>query len=237
MAARELSAVLEAAKQRLGQNIGPALDYLATREAVNLAWYLEEKIVKARDEEVRDHVRVLKYANIFCRKGANVTFLQETSGVKTPDLKVELEPPGFFLEVKKFRLVPHTANPVSKIVAAVTAKRLQLPSNEVGFVAIDNFDLGLEWDDQGGLTHHHIDEALCELERSAGENPNGWQKPSGAIIAASTSGGLGVQIPHFVWINKKSKPPVSEEVARWLSSLFADVDTEISMQVLRRKLT
>jgi hypothetical protein len=233
MVARELSAVLKAAKQRLGR---PALDYLATREAVNLAWYLEEKIIKARDEEVGDHVRVLKYADILCRKGAKVTFLRETWGVKTPDLKVELEPSKFFLEVKRFRPVPNTANPASKIVAAVTAKRLQLPSNEVGFVAIDNFDLHLESEDQCGLTDRHIHEALWELERSAGENPNGWQKPSGVIIAASTSGGLGTQIPHFVWMNKKSKPPASEEAARWLSSLFADVDTEISREVLRRKV-
>ncbi len=229
--------VLDAAKKRLGQNIEPVLDYLAKCGAVNLEWYLERKIVEVGDSESeQDNRRVLKYAYNFCRSGAKVTFVRESSdpGVKTPDLKVEMGESQFYVEVKKFRAVGvdksrvgSAPDPISKIVGAVTWKRAQLPPWEVGFVAIDNFDHGLEWDDEGGFTHDHLVKALCELQRSAAQNPSGWKKPGGVIISANTTGGVvtvsdsapvQVEIPHFVWINEHSRPPVPERLAQWVSS-------------------
>ncbi len=220
--------VFEAAKERLGQNIEPSLDYLVKCDAVNLVWYLKEKIVELTDcEQVKDHLRPLKYAYIFCRKGAKVTFVRESAS-GTPDLMVEIGQHGFYVEVKKFRVQGSSTTPVEKIVNAVTIKRGQLPDSEVGFVAIDNFDPGLERADQGGLSHEHFDAALCELEHLATANPNGWQKPSGVIIAASTSGGIGISIPYFVWVNKQSKPLVPEGLAGWLSSSLTNAEERSS---------
>ena len=111
--------VLDAAIDVLGHNRGPLLDYLAERGAVNLEWYLQRKIIDVNALECSDNERVLKYAYNFCLSAAEVTFLRESSapGVKTPDLKVEMEPYLFYVEVKKFRGPGSgTGDPASKIV-------------------------------------------------------------------------------------------------------------------------
>lgn len=195
-------------------------------------WYIREKIVKApHAERRRDNGRVLKYAYNFCRNGGNVTFVREVrdrSGVKTPDLKVAIEQRAFtfYAEVKNFPFQGNSAStyPESKVVDAVRQKRRQLPDSEVGFVAIDNFDLHLELDGRA-MTHAHIDEALCELERLATENPNGWQEPSGVIIAASTSGGAfsgPVSIPHLVWMNRYAAPAAPAWLTQWIANSLPD---------------
>jgi hypothetical protein len=216
--------LIEKAVQRLGQERKPILDRVVECDGGD--WYLREKIVKpANDDTVRDNERALKYAYNFCRNGATVTFVHEGSG-KTPDLEVKLEQQRFLVEVKKFRSQSKRASgdPVSKIVTAVTRKRVQLPDSEVGFVAVDNFDLGLESGNAEDLTHDHIVDALCELERLAAENPAGWRKPSGAIVAASTTGGVlsgppvSIPFPHFVWMNGHGDPAAPQVLAAWLRS-------------------
>jgi len=221
------SGLLHLAIERLGSNAKPMLDGLNQFGATNLEWYLSEKILKAPDgEQLKDNRRVLKYANNFCLNHAKVTFVKESSSRNTPDLMVDVGQHRFYVEVKKFRLLENSvaAHRVSKIVGSVSEKRKQLPSDEVGLVAIDNFDLGLESEDGAGFTHDHIVNALCEIERLATENPEGWRKPSGVIVAAHTSGGAlsGVAdnfgIPHFVWINAQSAVPLPDALTGWIRS-------------------
>ena len=164
----------EAAIDLLGPQRGLVIGHLADCGAVNLDWYLQGKIIEAEPLERSDHARVLKYALNFCLNAAVVTFIQESSepGNRTPDLKIATERYSFYVEVKQFRGPgAGTGDPASKIVYAVTEGRTQLPSSDLGFVAIDNFNLDVEWDSEGGQTHEHIVEAFCELERLAAENP------------------------------------------------------------------
>ena len=114
-----------------------------------------------------------------------------------------------------------TGDPVSKIVSAVTKKKTQLPSSEFGFLAIDNFDLGVESDPEGGPTHDYIIEAFCELERLAADNPGGWEAPSGVVIMTSSAEGDAarrMEFPHLIWINHHSSPMVSLDLVAWIAS-------------------
>ncbi len=227
--------LVELAMQSQHPDYRPVIEQLVNLEGGE--WYIREKIVEVQDhDERRDHERVLKYAYNFFRSGATVTFVRESSDAKnkTPDLKVDLDGIPFYVEVKKFRLrVEQTGNPVLKIVAAIGEKRAQLPPSEVGFVAVDNFDLGIESDSEQGMTHEHIEAALCELERLAAVDQDGWRRPSGVIIASSTSGGIGLSIPHFIWTNIHSNPSAPEGLSNWLSSLFAEIDANTSAQLHR----
>ncbi len=235
MMADERAQIIGQAVARLDPLDRPSIERIAGME--NGLWYLKEKINGAPDHKsVLDHTRPLKYAGLFDRADAQITFIREIPNQRTPDLIIEVGRYRFYLEVRKFELqITSSSYPVSKIVSAVTGKRGQLPDNEVGFVAIDNFDIELESVHEA-MPYDHIEAALSELERLATENPAGWKKPSGVIIAASTSGGIGFSIPHFVWVNKQSEPPVSEELAGWIRSSFTDVDREIERQILQRKL-
>ena len=240
----DLRDVLGAAKNVLDQNRGLLLDELGKCGALNLESYLRENILQVRDpESLSDNERPLGYAYSFCRSGATVTFVRKSSksGVKTPDLKVEMgRPPSspFYVEVRKFRFRLEPArDPVSKIVDAVTEKRNQLPPWEVGFIAIDNFDiLGLEGDDEGGLSHEHITQALCELDCLAAQNPSGWERPGGVIVRAATAVGAAaaqMKFPHFLWINEHSRPRVPKRLAEWVASslphgMIFDPDTQCS---------
>jgi len=222
------------------------LDYLVECGAVNLQWYLQEKIVKVKDNQTRrDHERVLKYAYNFCLADANVAFLPEGtgSGVKMPDLRVDVEQASFYMEVKHFRMTLDDGNnPVLKIVATVTGKRSQLPPSELGLIAMDNFDLGLENHDELGLSHEHIVQAICELKRMAAENPAGWEMPSGVVFAACTSGGsvslvqglpAPPMFPHFVWANEQSVPSIPAGTVEWLARALPDgtiFDSDVACQ-------
>ena len=123
-----------------------------------------------------------------------------------------------YVEVRKFRMGEKPSNhPVQKIVDAVRQKRRQLPRFEIGFVAVDNFDLRLE----PRLRHDRIAEGLCEIERLARYNPKGWQRPSGVIVAAASTMGSGPVIhrpPHFVWINRSAECPPPDQLVEWLLS-------------------
>ena len=217
--------IIEKAMQVLPENRRAVLDQLAKRGVVNLNWYLRTKIIAPPEEERLDHMRVLRYAYNFCLAGAGVTLVRESSveSRKTPDLEIEIPASRFFVEVRKFREGSAT-DPVSKIVEAATTKRVQLPDGGVGLVAIDNFDMRLEVGDGGILTHAHILDALCELERLATQHPEGWEKPGGVVFAANTTGGVVsptttspiLEIPHFVWINRQSSPPVPREVENFV---------------------
>jgi hypothetical protein len=204
------------------------------RELKGGEWYIDEKIVHAPDDDQRrDNDRVLKYAYIFSLNGAEVEFVREHKNHQTPDLKVTVNSTTFYVEVKKFGLVGSRSNhPVSKIVSAVTGKKRQLPDHEMGFVAIDNFDIKLELDGEA-MTHDAIEQAIAELERLAAANRSGWRKPSGVIIAASSTGGIGVSIPHFIWLNNEAKPAVPNHLADWIRRLFRRIDEDLTRAVLQ----
>ena len=220
-----LAEALNASKQILGEERGRLLDYLADCRAANLAWYLDRKILGVEEAERYDNGRLFKYAFNFCRTGGKVTFLRESTaaGAKMPDLRIDKEGFEFFVEVKMFRLAsPGTTDPVSKITHAVSQGRKQLPASQIGFVAIDNFDLALEGDDSAGLIDGHFMGALCELHRRAAENPGGWDRPGGVILSASTGSrvnpGEVYDFTDFIWVNQQSRPSVPEQLAEYVSS-------------------
>jgi len=220
----ERARLVEMAAERIHPDYSPVLERLVEFDGGD--WYLREKIIKAPDSDsLTANNRVLKYANYLAEGGARVTFVRE-GWARTPDLRALVNGTAFFLEVRRFRTTDGSAakHPVEKIVSAVTTKRRQLPPSEIGFVAIDNFDLGLESRAERGFTHDHIVDGLCELERCAKSNPEGWRSPSGVIVAAHTSGGAlsgpadNFGIPHFVWINAQSAVPVPDALAGWIRS-------------------
>lgn len=219
----EQAQLIDMVAQRIGAEHTPVLQRVIECDGGD--WYLREKIIKAPDKDsLTANRRVLKYANLLVKGGSQVTFVREGL-TKTPDLKALVERTDFFLEVRRFRATDGLVarHPVQKIVDAVIRKREQLPDTEVGLVAIDNFDLGLESEANAGFTHNHIVNALCELEGRAKDNPEGWRKPSGVIVAAHTSGGAltgppsdSFGMPHFVWINPHAATPLPVDLAGWL---------------------
>lgn len=211
---------LERMVEIYGEDRRPLFELIAGSESEGYEWYLQAKIIDVADSEERlDNDRALKYAYNFCKAGASVTFLKERGNEKTPDLLVEIENLRFFMEVKKFRMKGETSShPVSKVVDAVTSKRTQLPPSELGFVALDNFDISIE----SRMTHENIFEALTELDRASSENPAGWQLPGGVIFAACTLGGVvssleAVVFPHFIWLNQQSQPLIPAALASWIA--------------------
>ena len=221
----ERARLVQMAAQRIHRDYTPVLERLVECEGGDR--YLRERIIKAPDaDSLTANSRVLKYANYLVEGGARVTFVREGRD-KTPDLRALVDGITFFLEVRRFRTTDGSAarHPVEKIVGAVTTKRGQLPPSEIGFVAIDNFDLGLESHDERGFTHDHIVDGLCELERCAKSNPEGWRSPSGVIVAAMSTGGTGsgvLRIPHFVWVNGSSDTPPPDELIQWISAALRD---------------
>ena len=221
----ERAQLIEMAARRIHPDYTPVLERLVECDGGD--WYLREKIIKAPDtDSLTANGRVLKYANCFVEGGARVTFVRE-GPAKTPDLWALVNGTAFFLEVRRFRMneqVP-TRHPALKIVDAVVAKRSQLPDSDVGFVAIDNFDLFLESGDERGFTHEHIVDGLTELERRSRSNPEEWRQPSGVILKAMSSGGASSvmpRIPHFVWVNSASARPSSASLVRWITSALPD---------------
>ena len=225
MAGEERARLIERAAQRIHPDYTPVLERLVECEGGER--YLKERIIKAPDtDSLTANSRVLKYANYLVEGGARVTFVREGRG-KTPDLMALVDGITFFLEVRRFRTTDGSVakHPVEKIVGTVTTKRGQLPPSEIGFVAIDNFDLGLESHDERGFTHDHIVDGLCELERCAKSNPEGWRSPSGVIVAAMSTGGAGsgvLCIPHFVWVNGSSDTPPPDRLIQWISAALRD---------------
>jgi hypothetical protein len=221
MVGEERALLIERAAQRIHPDYTHVLERLVECEGGER--YLKERIIKAPDiDSLTANSRVLKYANYLVEGGARVTFVREGRG-KTPDLMALVDGITLFLEVRRFRTTDGSAakHPVEKIVGAVTTKRGQLPPSEIGFVAIDNFDLGLESHDARGFTHDHIVDGLCELERCAKSNPEGWRSPSGVIVAAMSTMGSGTIIhrpPHFVWINRGAECPPPAHLVDWLLS-------------------
>jgi hypothetical protein len=219
----KLPELIEAAGACLGQERVPLLQQIATSGAIDFDWYLEEKIVGVADpDEQRDNERVLKYAFNFGLSGAKVTFVRELPHRRTPDILVVI--PSFNksinVEVRKFRLhggsTPHRE---LKILDAIVSKRNQLPHGELGVVAIDNFDIGLE----PALTHTHISEAFEEADRLATDNPPGWERPGAVVVAPCTPGRISsATFPHFVWINRCGKPLLNPQVGSWLASSLPD---------------
>ena len=209
--------LVEKAAELLGQDTVPILTRLMKCDGGD--WYLQEKIAGAPNHEtLLDNTRPLKYAACFVDNGATVAFVRETS-TQTPDLRVEVGLRTFYVEVRKFRMGLGDAplHPASKIVDAVQRKRSQLPRGEIGFVAIDNFDLRLE----PGFRHNLIAEGLREIGRMAASNPNGWRRPSGVIVSAASnvSSGPGwVDFPHFIWRNQHGECPPPDQLVKWLVS-------------------
>jgi hypothetical protein len=220
----EQQEILEAALVRLGDDRRALLALLRDRGAIDLDWYLREKIVRPRDDgEVSDHARALKYAFTFVQHGATVAFLREANS-RQPDLRVQVEDLSFYVEIRKFRSqLNSSTNPVSKVVDAVVAKKTQLPKGQLGFIAIDSFDhFGIE-SEGFGFTHDHIFDALSEIERIANESPQDWYFLGGLLFAASTNGGTSTpSIPHFIWINRISEPSVPARLVEWLSESLPD---------------
>src|SRR4051812_23859688 len=65
------------------------LDELLRLDVRHLDWYVQDKIIRRQDkEEIRDHLRVFKYAYRFARKDAVVWFLRESPPAPRPDLHV-----------------------------------------------------------------------------------------------------------------------------------------------------
>ncbi|MDO8612030.1 MAG: hypothetical protein Q7R32_04315 [Dehalococcoidia bacterium] len=194
----ERAQLIEEAAAHLGGDTKAILQRLAECDGGD--WYLREKIVRAPNgDALLDNSRPLKYAYNFLLKGASVTFVREGRD-PSPDLMVTVGGFTFYVEVRKFRMGAGrgASDPVSKIVDAVDEKRSQLPDGSIGFVAIDNFDIRLE----PRFTHERMKDALIEIERRATENPDGWRKPSGVIVATATSigGGPGIERPpHLLW--------------------------------------
>lgn len=229
--------MIEQARQRL--HPWSDVDVAAIAECENGLWYLKTKIIEPHsNEEVLNHRRVLKYARDFAKRSANVAFLRE-GPQQTADLKVQIGMWTIFVEVGKFepRVGDGTSYPAQKIVSAVEVKRAQLPEGEIGFVAVDNFDLNVESMPDEGFTHAHITDGLCELDRLARENPGGWRNPSGVIVAAHTSGGASSvwppAIPHYIWVNSKARPPTPPEVVEFMRSSLPNgelFDTRIRAQ-------
>ena len=207
--------LIEKAAQRLGQDTKPILDRIV--ECDGGEWYLREKIVKAPDDDaLLDNSRPLKYAFNFLLNGAKIGFVRE-GAEPTSDLMASVKGVTFYVEVRKFRMGIHEASgyPVSKIVDAITQKRNQLPKSEIGFVAIDNFDIRLE----PGFGHELIDDGLREVERLARANPEGWRRPSGVILATASAMGSGPYIdlpPHLVWTNPSAERSAPTLLIEWL---------------------
>jgi len=215
----ERAKLIESAAECLGQNTKPILARLVECDGGD--WYLREKIVKAPDRErVRDNSRVLKYAAHFEANGGKITFVRERSG-RTPDLEVGVAECKFYMEVRHFRMSEEDASSgqASRIVDVVTKKKRQLPPSQIGFVAIENSDLRLESSDEDDLTHDHIVEGLCEIQRLATSNPDGWRQPSGVIVAAMSTWETAVsEPPHFVWINRDGECRPPAQLVEWLLS-------------------
>jgi len=219
--------LIDRVAERVGMPIHPNLEFLDQNGAEGLEWYLNEKILQAATTgEAKDHTRVLKYAYNFCLNGARVTFVQEGTG-KTPDLEFTINGLALYMEVKKLRI--SAANPskhlVEKVVSAVENKRLQLPEDQIGFVAIDNFDLNVESVPDQGFTYEHLLDGLSEVDRLAHENPSGW-RPSGVILATHTSGGVSppspLSIPHFIWANECAEPKAPASLVGFIRSSLPD---------------
>jgi hypothetical protein len=215
--------VRKLARERLDR-AAPIVDDLVSAGAVNLDWYLREKIVKPDHETYLDHRRVLKYARLFGLRG-RVTFLIETRA-PTPDLQVDVDDLTFYAEVKKVRFVlKPSGNPVLKIVTNIEGKLRQLTDGSLNLVAIDNFDLSLESEDEEGLTHEHIQDAFRVVQDRALADPPLYGRLGAAIFAANTSGGVisgppdsTFGIPHFVWLNPAAAVPLPNVLRAWLPS-------------------
>lgn len=209
------SQTIDDALARLDPLDRPSIERIAAM--ANGLWYLREKISGAPDHKsMLDHTRPLMYAALFDRGSAAVTFIKESAS-PTPDLEVVVDGVKFFAEVRKFGMGagPGASDAVSKIVDAIGQKRSQLPGGAIGLVVIDNFDTRME----PGLAHDHILGALSEVSRRADLNPAGWRKPSGVIIsAASVIGSAPVEPPHFLWINRGTDCPPSDQLIQWLLS-------------------
>ena len=221
----ERARLVEMAAQRVHPDYTPVLERLVECEGGDR--YLREKIIKAPDADaLRDNARVLKYAYNFLLSDGQVTFVRE-GAAKTPDLLIVAAGCNVYVEVRKFQMneqVP-TRHPALKIVDAVVAKRGQLPRSEIGFVAIDNFDLYLESIDERGFTHEHIVDGLTEIERRTRSHPTEWAQPSGVILHAMSSGGAGSgipRIPHFVWVNVASARPAPPSLISWIAAALPD---------------
>lgn len=216
--------IRDLAKERLDR-FGPVVDNLAARPA----WSISTGIFARRSpnrnrDQFFDHRRVLKYAQAFGLKGAKVTLLTE-GAVPTPDLQVETDPGTFYLEVKKFRMAGSNAlaSPGTKIVSAIRDKVRQLPTDEIGLVALDNFDLRLESAEPAGLTHAVIEEALAQIDNEAPDDPR-LVSLRGIIVAAHTSGGVltgpvssDMFLSHFVWTNRHAQPVVPDSLRDWIT--------------------
>jgi hypothetical protein len=222
----EVDEITQQIVRRVGRVVEPVIATIL--ECGHGEWYLRDKLLRPMgDDEVRNNQRVLKYAYNFKRSGAKVTFVKELS-VPTADLQVALRGWTFYLEVRKFNFLLEggTSNPAEKLIDAIKKKRHQLPNSEIGLVAIDNFDLHVESIPDEGFSHEHIFHGLEEVHRLARENPGGWRKPNGVIVAAHTSGGASSvwppRIPHFIWVNPSAEPKAPPELLHLIRSSLPD---------------
>jgi len=215
------SNIRDKARERLGKSAG-LVDDLAP--CVNLDWYLQHKILEPDERACRNHKRVLVFARAFHEKRAGVTFVRETDS-RTPDLLVETGSYRFYLEVTNRiggKDPPH--HPDETIVGIVQKKRDQLPPDAPGFVAISNFDLGLEWRDGSGITDEHLATAICEIVRLASAEPDRWSTLAGLIFCSATSGVLTglpgpvseLRLPIYLWANQRRLPPLDEGLFQWM---------------------
>jgi hypothetical protein len=223
--AERYAAIVAMTKDRLSElheTQGQIVDMIAPYRPKNLDWYLAERIIKAPDvEALRDNLHAVAYALQFAAAGAAVEFLIERKNAKTPDLHVDLDGKVIYAEVHRLRTgPPGPINEVGKIVYAVERKSLQLPPDEIGVTVIIDRDLKLE----RNLSYEFFNQAIERLDYLVGTEPSEWARPSAAVFALRTSGGVRLgdpgsfSFPKWVWTNNATQPKMPRELAEWLIS-------------------